>query len=140
MILIALVTSQIVHESGHAITAALWVTFQLVGQHGIDVADSHRIPMISCGIAVTFILPSAFVTLSAARLEKLPPRDRLQILSGGCFHNVVLLCLLLFVAWSGAGALPTWILFQDVSAQGRLVVGVDYVSIPALLRVRTKWL
>lgn len=91
--------------------------------------------MISCGIALTFVVPSAFVTLPAARLEKLPPRDRLRIVSGGCFHNFVLLCLLFCAAWSRAGSLPTWILFQDISAQGRLVVSVDYVSVPASLHV-----
>lgn len=87
--------------------------------------------MLSCGVAVTFLLPSAFVTLPAARLEKLPPRDRLQIVSGGCFHNFVLSCLLFSAAWSGAASLPTWFLFQDISTLGRLVVGVDYVSVPA---------
>lgn len=89
--------------------------------------------MLSCGVAVTFLLPSAFVTLPAARLEKLPPRDRLQVVSSGCFHNLVFLCLLLSAAWSGASFLPTWILFQDVSGLGRLVVSVDYVSAPAFL-------
>lgn len=85
--------------------------------------------MLSCGIAVTFILPSAFVTLSAARLEKLPPRDRLQIVSSGCFHNFVLVCLLFSAAWTNF--LPTWIFFQDISALGKVVVGVDYVSVLA---------
>ncbi|KAG9311346.1 hypothetical protein JVU11DRAFT_8448 [Chiua virens] len=111
LILIALSISQIFHEAGHAITAAL-----------------HRIPMLSCGFAVTFLLPSAFVVLPVARLDKLPPRDRLQIISAGCFHNFMLSCLLFFAAWLGAGSLPTWILFQDISALGRLVVGVDYDS------------
>ncbi|KAH0828615.1 hypothetical protein J3R83DRAFT_2945 [Lanmaoa asiatica] len=84
--------------------------------------------MLSCGVSVTFLLPSAFVTLPAARLEKLSPRDRLQIVSGGCFHNFVLFCLLFSAAWLGAGFLPTWIFFQDISALGRFVISVDYDS------------
>ncbi|KAF8551614.1 hypothetical protein OG21DRAFT_1499000 [Imleria badia] len=111
LILLALTISQIVHEAGHAITAAL-----------------HHIPILSCGVAVTLLLPSAFVTLPAARLEKLLPRDRLQIVSSGCFHNLVLLCLLFFAAWSKAGSLPTWTFFQDISALGKIVVNVDYDS------------
>ncbi|KAG8221576.1 hypothetical protein J3R82DRAFT_1819 [Butyriboletus roseoflavus] len=84
--------------------------------------------MLSCGVSVMFLLPTAFVTLPATRLEKLSPRDRLQIVSGGCFHNFVLSCLLFSAAWSGSGILPTWILFQDISALGRLIVNVDYDS------------
>lgn len=98
----------------------------------IDTADRHRIPMLSCGITVTVLFPSAFVTLPAARLEKLPPRDRLQIISGGCFHNFVLLCLLFSATWLGASVFPTWILFQDVSSLGRLVLSVEHVSVPAV--------
>jgi len=81
--------------------------------------------MLSCGITVTGLFPSAFVTLPATRLENLPPRDRLQIISAGCFHNFVLLCLLFSAAWLGANVSPSWLLFQDVSSLGSLVVGVE---------------
>lgn len=91
--------------------------------------------MISCGIAVTFLLPSAFVTLPAPRLEKLPPRDRLQIVSAGCFHNFVFLCWLFSISWSGAGSLPTRIFFQDSSSRGRLITSVVHVSVSAFLQV-----
>ena len=91
--------------------------------------------MLSCGVAITFLLPSAFVTLPAARLERLPPRDCLQIASSGCFHNFMLLCLLLSAAWLNAGLLPTWIFFQDISAMGKVVFDVDYVSAPSFLSV-----
>ena len=92
-------------------------------------------PMLSCGVAVTFLLPSAFVTLPGARLDKLPPRDRLQIVTSGCFHNFVLSCLLFFAVWVKAGSLPTWIFFQDTSALGKIVVSVGYVSLLAFLSV-----
>ncbi|KAF8128436.1 hypothetical protein EV363DRAFT_423617 [Boletus edulis] len=111
LILVALTISQVVHEAGHAITAAL-----------------HHVPMLSCGLAVTFLLPSAFVSLPAARMEKLPPRVRLQIVSSGCFHNFVFLCLLLSAALSKASFSPIWALFQDTSVLGKIVIGVDYDS------------
>ncbi|KAG6369925.1 hypothetical protein JVT61DRAFT_13309 [Boletus reticuloceps] len=84
--------------------------------------------MLSCGLAITFLLPSAFVSLPAARLETLPPRVRLRIVSSGCFHNFVFLCLLLLLsaALSKASFTPIWVLFQDASALGKVVIGVDY--------------
>ncbi|KIK93106.1 hypothetical protein PAXRUDRAFT_145793 [Paxillus rubicundulus Ve08.2h10] len=111
LILLALGVSQIIHEAGHAITAAL-----------------HRIPMLASGVSITLIFPSAFVILPSARLENLLPRDRMQVLAGGCFHNFAFLCLLLLAAWSGIGPVFASLLFQDVSALGQVIVSIDYDS------------
>ncbi|KAH7890390.1 hypothetical protein F5I97DRAFT_1799357 [Phlebopus sp. FC_14] len=111
MILLALCMSQVVHEAGHAFTAAL-----------------HRIPILSSGVAITFIVPSAFVVLPTARLDGLFPRDRLRIIGAGCFHNFMFWCLLVFAAWTQIGTLFTSLFFQDVSNQGKMIIGVDHDS------------
>ncbi|KAF9219284.1 hypothetical protein BS17DRAFT_717951 [Gyrodon lividus] len=111
LILLALGISQIVHEAGHAITAAL-----------------HRIPMLSSGVSITFILPSAFVILPSARLENLLPRHRMRVVAGGCFHNFAFLWLLHLAAWSGIGSVLASLLFHDVSALGRIIIGIDHDS------------
>ncbi|KIJ60749.1 hypothetical protein HYDPIDRAFT_98042 [Hydnomerulius pinastri MD-312] len=111
LIILALCVSQIVHEAGHAITAAL-----------------HRIPMLSSGVSVTLILPAAFVVLPSARLEELLPRDRLRVVAGGCFHNFAFWCLLFLAAWSGFGPVFASLLFQDVSSSGKVIAGIDYDS------------
>lgn len=61
LILLSLCISQIVHESGHAVTAAI-----------------HRIPMLAAGASITFMFPAAFVTLPSARVEELYSLDRLR--------------------------------------------------------------
>ncbi|KAF8841485.1 hypothetical protein BDN67DRAFT_928192, partial [Paxillus ammoniavirescens] len=111
LIMLALGISQIVHEAGHAITAAL-----------------HRIPMLASGVSITFIFPSAFVILPSARLENLLPRDRMQVVAGGCFHNFAFLCFLVLAAWSGIGSVFASLLFQDVSALGKVIAGIEYDS------------
>ncbi|KAH7919843.1 hypothetical protein BV22DRAFT_1099015 [Leucogyrophana mollusca] len=109
LILLALCASQFVHEFGHAITAAL-----------------HRVPMISSGISIILVIPSAFVSLSSAYLEELLARDRLQIVAAGCFHNLLLWCALVAAARTGIGPYAWAIVgYADVSARGRVVVRID---------------
>ncbi|OAX41218.1 hypothetical protein K503DRAFT_685956 [Rhizopogon vinicolor AM-OR11-026] len=111
LILLALCISQVVHESGHAIAAAI-----------------HRIPILAAGASVTFIFPAAFVTLPSARVEELSSLDRLRVVTSGCFHNFALWLTLLGAAWSGIGG---WILsvgYEDVSARGLIVASVEVDS------------
>ncbi|KAJ8594748.1 hypothetical protein M405DRAFT_784284 [Rhizopogon salebrosus TDB-379] len=108
LILLSLCISQVVHESGHAITAAI-----------------HRIPILATGASITFIFPAAFVTLPSARVEELSSLDRLRVVTSGCFHNLTLWLILLGAAWSGIGP---WMLsagYADISAQGLIVANVE---------------
>ncbi|KAF8310976.1 hypothetical protein DL93DRAFT_1543186 [Clavulina sp. PMI_390] len=73
----ALFVCLVIHESGHAIAAALDAT-----------------PLVSAGIAIHWILPSAFVSLSSSALEKLPPWPRIRIATSGAWHNIVFWALL----------------------------------------------
>ncbi|KAG6331927.1 hypothetical protein ID866_7160 [Astraeus odoratus] len=107
----ALCICQIIHESGHAIAAAL-----------------RRVPILCSGISLTVVFPSAFVVFPTVRLQMLPLIDRLRILAAGCFHNLVFWCLLYFIAWTGMGTLFRTLVFQDASNLGKVVVGVDSES------------
>ncbi|KIK39380.1 hypothetical protein CY34DRAFT_769564 [Suillus luteus UH-Slu-Lm8-n1] len=108
LILLSLCISQIVHESGHAITAAI-----------------HRIPMLAAGASITFMFPAAFVTLPSARVEELSSLDRLRVITSGCFHNLTLWLILLAAAWSGIGQRMLLVGYEDVSARGLVVAHVE---------------
>lgn len=108
LILLSLCISQIVHESGHAITAAI-----------------HRIPMLAAGASITFMFPAAFVTLPSARVEELSLLDRLRVITSGCFHNLTLWLILLAAAWSGIGQRMLLVGYEDVSARGLIVAHVE---------------
>ncbi|KAI0368501.1 hypothetical protein BV20DRAFT_1022387 [Pilatotrama ljubarskyi] len=112
LLLVALLTTQVIHECGHAVAAAL---------------DS--IPLTSAGLGLTLILPSAFVAFPTEETESLPPRSRARLISAGAFHN-----LLFWLALGAAAWLPTselaWPLlgYRDVSQYGRAVLAVDQGS------------
>ncbi|KAI0755061.1 peptidase family M50-domain-containing protein [Daedaleopsis nitida] len=109
ILLVALLAAQVVHELGHALAAAL-----------------EAVPLGSVGLGLTVILPSAFVALPAGETESLAPRPRARIISAGAFHN-----LALWVVLAGAASVHisdyVWPVlgYRDVSAYGRVVVGVD---------------
>ncbi|KAG1810641.1 uncharacterized protein BJ212DRAFT_1589654, partial [Suillus subaureus] len=108
LILLSLCISQTVHESGHAITAAI-----------------HRIPMLAAGASITFMFPAAFVTLPSARVEELSSLDRLRVITSGCFHNLTLWLILLAVAWSGIGQRILSVGYEDVLTRGLIVTHVE---------------
>ncbi|KZT64798.1 hypothetical protein DAEQUDRAFT_769369 [Daedalea quercina L-15889] len=102
LLLVVLISSQIIHELGHLITAAL-----------------ENVPVITVGLSINVIIPSAFVALSHGALRELPAPARLRIASSGAFHNLVL--YLLFSALARA-PIPG---YRDVSAWGRVVARVQ---------------
>ncbi|KAG2336622.1 hypothetical protein BDR05DRAFT_942180 [Suillus weaverae] len=108
LILLSLCISQIVHECGHAITAAI-----------------HRIPMLAAGASITFMFPAAFVMLPSARVEELSLLDRLRVITSGCFHNLTLWLILLAAAWSGIGQRILLVGYEDVFARGLIVTHVE---------------
>ncbi|KAG1901551.1 uncharacterized protein F5891DRAFT_950498 [Suillus fuscotomentosus] len=108
LILLSLCISQIVHESGHAITAAI-----------------HRIPMLAAGASMTFMFPAAFVTLPSARVEELSSFDRLRVVTSGCFHNLTLWLILLAAGWSGIGQRILLVGYEDVFTRGLIVAHVE---------------
>ncbi|KAJ3140118.1 Membrane-bound transcription factor site-2 protease [Physocladia obscura] len=69
----ALLTSGIVHEFGHAFSAAI-----------------ENVPLESAGVFVTIIFPGAFVELRDSALSKISPRSRLRIICAGVWHNAVI--------------------------------------------------
>jgi len=76
----------------------------------------------------TLVIPSAFVTFSSAALEGLAPRARARIVAAGPFHNIILWCMLLSIQYTGLGSLLWSMGYQDISALGRVVLGVEAQS------------
>ncbi|KAI0696643.1 hypothetical protein BC835DRAFT_1271635 [Cytidiella melzeri] len=112
VLLVALFLSQVIHELGHAITAAL-----------------ESIPLSSVGASLFVIVPSAFVSLPAAPVQALPTSSKLRIITSGAFHNLILWALLYSLSSLRLGHLVwTSIGYQDVSHYGRVVVSVDELS------------
>ncbi|KAJ6567754.1 hypothetical protein DFH09DRAFT_1034204 [Mycena vulgaris] len=107
-ILLAVFLSQIIHEFGHAVSAAL-----------------DAVPMMAAGASFTLVVPAAFVTFPAASLEALKPFARSRIIAAGPFHNLVFWCLLFLVGRAGMGDFLTRMVYRDVSDLGRVVVGID---------------
>ncbi|KAI9068996.1 hypothetical protein FKP32DRAFT_1671751 [Trametes sanguinea] len=109
LLLVALLTTQVIHECGHAVAAAL---------------DS--IPLTSAGLGLTVILPSAFVAFPAEETESLPPRSRIRLISAGAFHNLAFWLVLGLAAWLRTSVIVWPMLgYRDVSQYGRAVVDVD---------------
>ncbi|TFY64832.1 hypothetical protein EVJ58_g2350 [Rhodofomes roseus] len=109
LLVFALISSQIIHEVGHFITAAL-----------------ENVPVLSVGLSLSIVIPSAFVALSRGAVRELPAPARLRVASSGAFHNIVL--YLIFSGITHAhidraflGALG----YRDVSAWGRVVSHVQ---------------
>ncbi|KAJ7768389.1 hypothetical protein B0H16DRAFT_1673554 [Mycena metata] len=107
-ILFAVFLAQIVHEFGHAVSAAL-----------------DAVPIMSAGASFTVVVPAAFVTFSSTALEALTPFARSRIIAAGPFHNLVLWGLLFFVDRTGTGGFLTRTMYRDVSGVGRVVVAID---------------
>ncbi|OSD07677.1 hypothetical protein PYCCODRAFT_1401627 [Trametes coccinea BRFM310] len=109
LLLLALLTTQVIHECGHAVAAAL---------------DS--IPLTSAGLGLTVIIPSAFVAFPAEETESLPARSRIRLISAGAFHNLAFWLVLGFAAWLRTSDIVWPVLgYRDVSQYGRAVVYVD---------------
>ncbi|KAF7368996.1 Histone acetyltransferase [Mycena venus] len=108
VILLAVFLSQIVHELGHAISAAL-----------------DAVPIVSAGASFTIVIPAAFVSFPSTALEALEPFARSRIIAAGPFHNLMFWFLLVLVDRAGTGGFLTHAIYRDVSDVGRVVVGID---------------
>ncbi|KAJ7176575.1 hypothetical protein C8R46DRAFT_39915 [Mycena filopes] len=111
VILLAVFLSQLVHEFGHAVSAAL-----------------DAVPILSAGASFTVVVPAAFVTFPSTALEALKPFARSRIIAAGPFHNLVFWGLLLLTDRAGVGVFFTRTLYRDVWNEGRVVVSIDQDS------------
>jgi len=87
------------------------------------------VQLLSAGFAIHLVIPSAFVSLSAHSLASLRPLPRIRIATAGALHNIglwfVVTYLILRIDGSTFWDMLGW---QDVSRQGVVVRGVDWVS------------
>ncbi|KAJ6554068.1 hypothetical protein B0H10DRAFT_1848470 [Mycena sp. CBHHK59/15] len=107
-ILSAVFVAQIIHELGHAVSAAL-----------------EAVPITSAGASLTVVMPAAFVTFPATSLEALKPLARSRIIGAGPFHNLAFWCFLILIGHTGAGGLFARTIYQEVSTLGRVVMDID---------------
>jgi hypothetical protein len=89
----------------------------------------ESLPILSAGAAFTLVIPSAFVSFPSAALDALTPHARSRIISAGPFHNLVFWSVLVLVQRIGVGDAFWAIGYKDMSAVGRVVIGVDAVCI-----------
>ncbi|KAH9855522.1 hypothetical protein C2E23DRAFT_813672 [Lenzites betulinus] len=112
LLLVALITTQVIHECGHAVAAAL-----------------DAIPLTSAGLGITVILPSAFVSFPSEETESLAPRPRARLICAGAFHNLMFWLVLGAAAWLQTSNIVWPLLgYHDVSQYGRVIVDVDEAS------------
>jgi hypothetical protein len=91
--------------------------------------------MLSAGISMTVIMPSAFVSFSTVVLENLKPPGKARIIAAGPWHNLVFWVTLLSAAkvanvvhnMTGLDSLFSGLIWKDVRDWGRVVVDVDEV-------------
>ncbi|THU98578.1 hypothetical protein K435DRAFT_856446 [Dendrothele bispora CBS 962.96] len=116
LILGAVFICQLIHELGHLLSGAL-----------------ESVPMLSAGLSLTVVIPSAFVTFSAAFLDTLKSSGKARIIAAGPWHNFVFWLLLLSTARiikivdgaTGLGSVVIATAWKDISGLGRIVVDVD---------------
>ncbi|KAJ3277523.1 Membrane-bound transcription factor site-2 protease [Borealophlyctis nickersoniae] len=99
--LIALFFSAIIHEAGHALSAA-----------------SERVPVQSVGIFFYVLYPGAFVDLEPSTLAVISPINRLRIICAGVWHNAALGLM----TWLLLATLPLWLAWGYVTMPTGVVV------------------
>lgn len=128
----AVLACQIIHEAGHALAASLCVfplpLFYLISL--IQAYYSEAIPLAVVGLSLSLVFPSAYVSfpnLATDNLKK-QPRQRMRIVAGGAWHNLVLYAICLAVGAAGIGGQWGWVGYEDTKATGRVVLGLDGVA------------
>ena len=96
----------------------------------LSPSTREDVPVMSVGLSITVVFPSAFVALSQGALRELSAPARLRVASAGAFHNLLL--YLLFSVLARAPLLSV-LGYRDVSAWGRVVSRIQPVSIFSLL-------
>jgi S2P endopeptidase len=81
--------------------------------------------MLSSGLSLLLILPSAFVSLSSASLSQLLPHARMRIIAAGPYHNFVFWVLIFGLGWTGVERWLAMVGYMDVTVLGKGVVAFD---------------
>jgi len=106
--------------------------------HEIEYSMTSResVPMLSAGMSLTVVIPSAFVSFSTAFLDSLKPSGKARIIAAGPWHNLVFWLLLVLAGrvattleGTAVSSVVTNMVWKDVSELGRVVVDVDEVNI-----------
>ncbi|PFH51652.1 hypothetical protein AMATHDRAFT_120336, partial [Amanita thiersii Skay4041] len=112
VLLCAVAASQIVHELGHAIAAAI-----------------EKIPIQSVGVSLTLIFPSASVAFATRFLDAASSRSRSIIISAGPFHNLIFWFLLyLFATLNLHQSFWKYTGYRDVTKLARVVMEVEHAT------------
>ncbi|WWC91228.1 uncharacterized protein L201_006170 [Kwoniella dendrophila CBS 6074] len=105
-LILALVVNQLIHEFGHAISAAL------------DDVQPCRF-----SISLHAVLPSMMVSFPSS-IDTLDPNAKMRLATSGPFHNLITWFVVWLITFSGVGNL----LWYDRSKEGRVVQDVHWNS------------
>ncbi|KDE03931.1 hypothetical protein MVLG_05623 [Microbotryum lychnidis-dioicae p1A1 Lamole] len=126
LVLVALFSSQVFHELGHALAAA-----------------SESIPLLSIGFHLNLIVPTFYVELPSSTTSHSPVTSSttdLRIAAAGVWHNLLLVGITWLISLNGLGwgSLFTRVFYESVEG-GVLVTEVDLTSpLYELLQPRIK--
>lgn len=96
----------------------------------LNLCFSEAIPLAVVGLSLSLVFPSAYVSFPIMATDNLKkqPRQRMRIVAGGAWHNLVLYAICLAVGAAGIGGLWGWVGYEDTKATGRVVLGLDGVA------------
>ncbi len=137
IILFGVFISQVIHELGHAIAAAMSEISTLLRPIQFLTCPNPResLAMLSAGASLTICLPSAFVTFSTAAMNNLNRQARSRVIAAGAFHNLIFWCFLMLLVQLGFSNVIAFISgYENVSSIGKVVVDVSTVRAPLALQ------
>jgi len=137
IILFGVFISQVVHEFGHAIGAAMSEISTFLHPIPFLTCSNPResLALLSAGVSLTIFLPAAFVTFSAAAMNNLNRQARSRVIAAGPFHNLIFWCWLMLLVQLGFENVIAFISgYKDVSSIGKVVVDVNTVRAPPALQ------
>lgn len=108
LIVVCLFCSQILHELGHAVAAAL---------HGLAIQ--------AAGVSLVVCFPTAFVAFLP---HTLPPLTHARVSAAGPFHNLLSWLLVASLFWS-----LDWAAYRHTNSLGRVITHVQPVCLDHLL-------
>jgi S2P endopeptidase len=131
--LCAILVCGVLHEAGHAVTAAMCADSCIL-LHGSYSWDSAHLRIDSSGLMLFFIFPGAFVSLPTEAYTSTNVYHKLRIWTGGIWHNLLLATVAVALSRDGFGTmeqLQAKTLWENRGSEGWVVQMVSPVRFAA---------